>query len=264
LSDEWDFYFARVNGAVSSIFVDLGLRPDVPLEKRPWLLWVFVDLQAPNAEGLSTNEEAPRLHEIGEALVAAICAVSGAQLVGRITGAGRREFYFYADEPGALDAAVERAMQAFPPYQYECGSKFEPEWDQYLELLYPSENNLQRMFNRRVLESLAENGDVHETPRQVDHWLEFPSDEARAACRDTLVAIEFKVEDEFQAEEADDGMPHTLVVSRVDSVDSHTINGITLELARLAQQHGGRYDGWECPVTTEGSAEAVPGTNSRN
>jgi hypothetical protein len=35
-------------------------------------------------------------------------------------------------------------------------------------------------------------------------------------------------------------------VSRVDSVDSHTINGITLELARLAQQHGGRYDGWEC------------------
>ena len=42
MSDDWDFYFARVNDAVSSIFVDLGIRADVPLEKRPWLLWVFV------------------------------------------------------------------------------------------------------------------------------------------------------------------------------------------------------------------------------
>ena len=26
MSDDWDFYFARVNGAVSSIFVDLGVH----------------------------------------------------------------------------------------------------------------------------------------------------------------------------------------------------------------------------------------------
>jgi hypothetical protein len=44
-------------------------------------------------------------------------------------------------------------------------------------------------------------------------------------------------------------LPHSLVVSRVDTVDTHTINGITIELARLAGEHGGSYDGWECPVT---------------
>jgi hypothetical protein len=141
-------------------------------------------------------------------------------------------------------------MKNFASYQHECGSILEPDWDQYLGLLYPSDSNLQRMFNRRVLESLEEHGDVHETPRQVDHWLEFPSEAARVACRDTLVAIEFKVEDEFLGEGPGDELPHTLVVSRVDSVDSHTINGITLELARVAEQHGGRYDGWESPVTT--------------
>jgi hypothetical protein len=42
------------------------------------------------------------------------------------------------------------------------------------------------------------------------------------------------------------------VVSRVDSVESHAINGITLELARLAEEHGGRYGGWESPVTQGG------------
>ncbi len=248
MSDEWDFYFGRVNGAVSSIFVDLGIRPDVPMEKRPWLLWVFVNLQSPTPEGLSSNSEGARLHEMGEALDANISAACGAQMVGRLTGAGRREFYFYGEEPGPLDQAVAQAMQSFGEYQQECGSTLEPEWDQYVNLLYPSDTNLQRMFNRRVLETLAERGDSHETPRQVDHWLEFPDEDRRAACRDTLLAIEFKLESEFLSEEVDDELPCTLVVSRVDSVDSHTINGITLELARLAQQHGGRYDGWESPV----------------
>ena len=79
MSDEWDFYFARVNDAVSSIFVDLGIRDDVPIETRPWLLWVWVVLQAPKPDGLATNEEGRVLHEIGEALDALVSATCGAQ-----------------------------------------------------------------------------------------------------------------------------------------------------------------------------------------
>jgi hypothetical protein len=250
LSAEWDFYFARVNDAVSSIFVDLGVRPDAPLEKRPWLLWVWVEMQAPRPDGLSSNEEASTLHEIGEALDAAVSPSCDGQHVGRITGSGRREFYFYAAEPGELDAAACRALKKFDTYKFETGSEFDSEWEQYIGLLYPSDSNLQRMFNRRVLEALEEQGDVHETPRKVDHWLEFQTPEARTSCRDTLIAIEFTLEDEFESEEAGDAFPHSLVVSRVDCVDSHTINGITLELARVAGENGGRYDGWEAPAAT--------------
>jgi hypothetical protein len=249
LSDDWDFYFARVNDAVASIFVDLGVRADAPLEKRPWLLWVFIRLKSPTAEGLSTNDEAPSLQAIGETLDANIAPICGAQLVGRLTGSGRREFYFYAEEPGPLDEAVRTAMRSFEGYAHECGSSLQPDWDHYVDLLYPSDSNLQRMHNRRVLRGLADSGDAHETPRPVSHWLTFASEESRAVCRETLVAIEFAVEGEFLAEESDDDLAHTLVVSRVDSVDSHTINGITLELMRLAQENGGRYDGWESPVT---------------
>jgi hypothetical protein len=249
LSDEWDFYFAKVNDAVSSIFVDLGLRPDAPNEKRPWLLWVWVEMRAPRADGLSSGEEAPRLYEIEESLNSMIPPVCGAQLVGRITGSNRREFYFYGEEPGELDATVARAMQPFEGYAFQSGSTFQPDWEQYIELLYPSDSNLQRMMNRRVLDALEKSGDVHEIPRKVDHWLEFASPETRAAARSTLEAIEFAVEGEYESEEPDAALPHSLVVSRVDSVDMHTINGITLELARLAQEHGGNYDGWESPVT---------------
>jgi regulator of RNase E activity RraB len=251
LSDEWDFYFARVNDAVSSIFVDLGIRPDAPIEKRPWLLWVWVEMQSARPDGLSSNDEAPKLNEIGEALDATISAGCDGQLVGRVTGNGRREFYFYAAEPGELDTATANAMQRFGTYRFETGSGFQPDWDQYLNLLYPSESNLERMQNRRLLEALAEQGDVHEVARKVDHWLYFADEAARDNCRDTLVAIEFAVEDENRSDEPDDPMPYVLVVSRVDPVDSHTINGITLELARLASENGGSYDGWGCDAMKE-------------
>lgn len=256
MSDEWDFYFAKVNDAVASIFVDLGLKPDAPNEKRPWLLWVWVPMQAPKPDGLSSNDEAPTLYEIEEALISMISPVCGAQLVGRITGSNRREFYFYGEEPGELDAAVARAMQPFAAYKAQFGSTFQPDWNQYLELLYPSDSNLQRIWNRRTLDLLEQRGDVHESPRKVDHWLEFASGEARAACRSTLEAIEFAVEGEYEAEEPEAPLPHSLVVSRVDSIDTHTINGITLELARLAAEHGGKYDGWESPVVTAAAGSA--------
>lgn len=254
MSDEWDFYFARVNDAVSSIFVDLGIRADVPVEKRPWLLWVWVQLQAAKPDGLATNEEARLLHEIGEVLDSMVSATCGAQLVGRITGNGRREFYFYATEPGELTASAAAAMKEFPVYKYETGSTFQPDWDQYL-MLYPSDTNLERMQNRRLLEALAEQGDAHDMPRKVEHWLHFADEATRAACRETLIAIDFTVEDEGMSEAEGEDMPFVLVVSRTDSVDSHTINGITLELARLAGEYCARYDGWECPVMREAPAQ---------
>ncbi len=248
MSDQWDHYFARIDDAVASIFMDLGLRVDAPVEKRPWLLWVWIVLKSPKPDGLASAEEAPQLHGIGEALDSTISATCGAQLVGRVTGNGRREFYFYAAEPGELQAAVASVMNNFPGYRQEIGSTYQPDWEQYF-LLYPSESNLERMQNRRLLEALAAEGDVHELPRKVEHWFSFADESTRGTCRDLLEFREFLSEGESQSEEEGEQMPFALVVSRTASVDSHSINGITIELARLAREHGGRYDGWECAVT---------------
>jgi hypothetical protein len=250
LSDDWDFYFARVNEAVSSIFVDLGIRADAPLENRPWLLWVWLPMRTPKEDGLASNAESDTLQAIGEALDATVGATCGAQLVGRVTGNGRREFYFYAADPGELPGAVETAMKNFPDYQAELGSTFQPKWQQYFSL-YPSANNLERMHNRRQLEALASAGDVHELTRKVEHWFGFRDEAARMACRETLEAIEFVVEGESQSDEEGEEFPFTLVMSRHDSIEGRTINGITIELARLAREYQGIYKAWECAVTRE-------------
>ncbi len=129
---------------------------------------------------------------------------------------------------------------------------FSPTGDQYF-MLYPSDSNLERMHNRRLLEALAAEGDVHEVPRKVEHWFAFADEVTRAACRETLAAIEFVVEDECRNEEEGEELPYALVASHSGRVDSHTINNITIELARLAREHNGRYDGWVCAVTRAAS-----------
>ena len=255
MSDEWDFFFANVNDAVASIFVNLGMRAEVPIEARPWLLWVIIELQSPRPDGLSSGEEGPKLKQIGDALEAMISPACEAQLVGRITGAGRREFYFYGAEPGGLDHAAAHAMKAFEGYSYQAGSTFQPEWDHYLRLLYPSETNLQRMQNRRLLDALAREGDVHELPRKVDHWLYFTDEDGRTGCRDTLLAIGFALQEEGISDGDGDQLPFSLLVSRVDSVDRQSINGITLELVRLAGEYRGDYAGWGCEATAAGGVE---------
>ena len=253
MSNEWDFFFASIDDTVVSIFVDLGIRPEVPIEARPWLLWLHLEMRAPRPDGLSSSEESPKLKEIGDALDAAISATCGAQLVARVTGGGKREFYFHAAEPGPLAEAAAQVMKAFGGYAFECGSVFQPEWDHYLGTLYPSDTNLQRMQNRRLLEALAGEGDVHELPRKVDHWLYFADEEGRMACRDTLIEIGFAVEEEGLADDDGDKLPYSLVMSRLDSIDKQSINGLTLELVRLAGEHRGDYDGWGCEATSEGA-----------
>lgn len=47
----------------------------------------------------------------------------------------------------------------------------DPDWEEYLDFLYPDEYSYQCIQNRRVVMSLEENGNDPEILREVDHWL---------------------------------------------------------------------------------------------
>ena len=68
MTDNWKPYLCNVNEKLASIFVDLGLRGEVPILSKPWLLWTWVPFQTPRADGLSDSKEAPTLYKIEDAL----------------------------------------------------------------------------------------------------------------------------------------------------------------------------------------------------
>ena len=245
---KWNFYLCNVNDKLASIYLDLALREVVPIDSRPWLLWVWVDLKTPRPDGLSRSDEAPVLYQIEDALTATISASCRATLAGRITTDGRREFYFYAEENSGFSAAAHQALSAFEGYRFELGSKYEPDWNQYLNVLYPSPEELQRIGNRDVLDVMKRNGDSPAIPREVVHWIFFEAAACRSLFRSEIEGLGYRIDSESEVETA---TPYSIAVSRTQSIEPDEIDGTVLELFRLAQRFSGEYDGWESPVTKQ-------------
>lgn len=246
-ANDWDFYFCNVNSVLSSIMVNLGANRYAPLSEKPWLLWVWVQMRAPRDDGLSSEGEAPKLYEIENALSGSL-SESGAELVGRITGDNRREFYFYSPDPGSLEMALDGARHAFPDYLFECGTRNDPDWRQYHAVLYPSDVEMQRIQNRRVVNELEERGDDLSIPRIVDHTIYFKSPADRRAFASAAVAAGFTVQSEsdFGPEEA--ARRYFLNLVRADPATLEHIDEVVLQLVELAQRYDADYDGWGCEV----------------
>src|SRR5688500_16312924 len=128
MSNHWDFYLCRVNDIPSSIFLDLGVGDKAPDPARPHLIWIWVPMRTPRPDGLSSSDEAPTLIALEESLTASFERELDATFVGRITGANRREFYFYARAAGDYAAAVQRVFAVFPGYAPEMGDQEDNEW----------------------------------------------------------------------------------------------------------------------------------------
>jgi hypothetical protein len=247
MSDAWDFYFARVNDGIASLFVDLGIRNSVPDPSRPWLLWAWVSFRHPRHDGLSSSEEAPVLYEIEDALKRAVNDATEAELVGRITTGGRREFYFYGPQQDRFERAVADALADFPAYHFDTGARSDPDWSQYLDVLFPSPEEQQRIKNFHVIEALEEQGDSL-GPRPVSHWALFRSPQDRGRFVDKAVEAGFRIGDESDGMGPGTELPYGVRLERVDRVDKDSINEVTILLFRLAKEVGGDYDGWETSV----------------
>jgi uncharacterized protein (TIGR01619 family) len=248
MTDNWKPYLCNVNGELASIFVNLGLRDSVPMASKRWLLWAWVYFRMPRADGLSDGKEAPTLFKIEDTLNLCVSHACRAILCGRITTEGRREFYFYGEVKDGFPKAVRKALAGFEGYRFDVGAQEDPDWEQYLNVLYPSPEDLQRIANMDLLDVLVEKGDVLTVPREVRHWMYFSSEPSRALFRDAATAAGFMVVSESSTEGK---LPFGISVARTQSIEQNSIDRTVLELLNLSRHFDGEYDGWETPVVTQ-------------
>jgi uncharacterized protein (TIGR01619 family) len=246
MTEDWKSYFSNVNDKFASIALNLGLRPSVPMSDKPWLLWVWIYLQSPNAEGLTTNSEAKVIWGIEKELEKVLDAGCGGIYCGRITTDGKRELYFYGKTDSGFEAAVRAVMSSFGGYQFDLGTQREPDWNQYLNVLFPSDEDMQRIGNRDVLETFEKQGDMLEAEREVQHWIYF----RRKIDLDWFVqaAQQRGYKTANDGDNAESDRPFGLRVIRVQSISQTEIDNTVIELFRLAKIVNGLYDGWEAQV----------------
>ncbi len=109
------------------------------------------------------------------------------------------------------------------------------------------ETSYGRIRDRKVIQALRLEGDSGKTPRQVDHWVYFPSQEKAQAYASWLKEQGFTVYPLADAESAE-------VAVQFHSITSATTDVILPLITRLeehARSLSGRYDGWETPVIAD-------------
>jgi uncharacterized protein (TIGR01619 family) len=248
MTDNWKPYLCNVNSKLASIFVNLGLRDSVPIASKPWLLWIWVYFQSPRPDGLSDGKEAPTLYKIEDALTGRVARKCQAILSGRITTEGRREFYFYGETKDGFRKAVGEALKEFEGYKFDAGEQEDASWNQYLDVLYPSLENLERIANMDLLDELVKRGDVLTVRREVRHWMAFRSEDSRARFREAAIRAGYGLAGETGSEGK---FPFGISVTRTQSVEQGSIDQTVIELLRLCRGFDGDYDGWETPVVTQ-------------
>jgi uncharacterized protein (TIGR01619 family) len=244
--DHWEIYVTFVDDKPAVILVDVGIAEVAPIVSKPSLVWLWIHLNSADEEGFPDEEEDIKLNEIEDSVTDALEQTT-AKYVGRITTDGRREFYFYADDPDEFRTVVSNAMGLTPEYKFEVDDADDEAWEHYSNVLYPSPEDFQQINNQHVISRLYEAGDPLNVPRPVDHFANFTSEEDRDAFATAAESLGFEVVSRPEREPESE-YPYSVGLIRIDSVDAETIDQVTFELFELAQEHDGEYDGWASKV----------------
>lgn len=250
--DAWDFYPCQVDHASASIFLNMYYARVAPLVSHGHVMWATLQISDPGEHGMGTQAAADVLNPLEDAITGA-AVNAGLHYVGRLRNNGEWQLFFYGKE-GQLDLLnniVTRAMNG-QGLEYRSGSKPDPDWSCYSEFLYPDTERHRWMMDFKVVEQLRSHNDPLIVPRVIDHCVVFPGkagvDEFCSKVQAQGFETELNVRD-------DEYSPFVLEVRREDPVTLQEIHAVVMEVAGLAEEYGGDYDGWGCSVV---SADEVP------
>lgn len=248
--DSWDVYLAQYDEGVGSTTLNMELINVAPLKEFPFVVVTGVTYDSCGEEGLPNTDQLDKLYEISEAIDQAVSAITKSLMVGTFTVQCERLLYIYVQDTLTIrDQLIKLYTGRYKKYKYYLNIRPDKKWEAYRTFLYPSPEILDYMSNEKVLERLSEAGDKLEKPREVEHWLYFKSTKDRDSFIKYAEGERFKIESKEYVKDAK--LPYQLQMSRVDHVDSDSINRITIELEKKAKEYKGEYDGWETVVITE-------------
>lgn len=125
---QWNDVVGTVGGKPAKIHVDPSAAAAVDAA-RPVLLTIAVNLESPDASGLSTAAEDEDLEDLRNVLAKVVDLRLHARFVGTITTAGTYTLYFYGASAAGLENAAGEVLVDFEEYPATFGSKPDAGWD---------------------------------------------------------------------------------------------------------------------------------------
>gem|GEM_PF-245619 len=176
IKQNWNFYMCTIDEKAASIRLNFALTEIAPVEDYTHRLTIFIKMNNPTEDGLSSNEEYPILCDIEDEVVDRLETLEDI-FAGTVKTQGRLELYLFTKNPEKSEELCKEALAKFPDYLWKTYIDEDKEWDFYYNFLYPDVYSYQTIMNRSVIENLLENEDKLEKEREIDHWLYFKIEE---------------------------------------------------------------------------------------
>jgi uncharacterized protein (TIGR01619 family) len=246
--EQWSFYCSTFKDKDATFYIDLGLVEIAPIEEMPHLICVTLRMNDPDDDGLSTPTEQRALVRIENKLVRSLKDEHDIIYVGRLTADGKRSFYFYASETAHIEKTISETLVGYPEHHYDFEIKDDSEWDCYFSCVYPEFNELEYILSRRTIDLLEDCDDDLTMGKEVNHWIYFKSKKDREKFIERVTEKGFKIESTDTIPQYDKKFKYSLIISRIDDMERDVADDLTISLWSLADELGGRYDGWEASV----------------
>lgn len=245
---DWDVYLADYEDGVGSTMVRMDLFSDAPIKEYEFLLVAGAEYKNCIPEGLPSPEAFEYLYQVDDSIINILASHNPIYTGIFSHKCERLNFFYLKDTMNIREKLAQMHSKNFSKLSNpHIEIKLNKEWEAYKNFLYPSEEIQRYMADQKVILHLQSAGDNLETPRQVDHWIYFPSIEDRKGFYEKAKEMGYAPESASKIENAE--LPYQLVISK--STDVRNIYEDTSSLNALAKEFNGDYDGWETFIITE-------------
>ncbi|MBN2894999.1 MAG: DUF695 domain-containing protein [Campylobacterales bacterium] len=238
------FILPLENDAETALILHTNYLDEAPIKSHPWLLWCFIKLKYPQANGCWSDEEQERLLGLAESIDAALEALDVLHVGVRVQE-GWCELYYYAEQFKGFEATVAPLVQ-HAGYSFEINAARDPKWELYRFTLTPDAKTLRKMQSLETLEALEAEGDDLSRPRAVEHYLFFQTAAQRDRAAEALEGFTCKEKTHNAKEEHAYGA----VLEEVRALDDEGIFDAVSKMFELAQKEHGLYEGWSTTLAS--------------
>ena len=248
---DWHGYVTQFEELAAGVFVDMNAAQSDEISNFPVLCIIRIPLLSADENGMPSIDEAEEVFDIDYSIIEMLTENHVGMYVGRVTVGGNRDFFIYCADGSKIESLCKELLEKDGKYVPEFTTQDDPDWDLYFRILYPSPMEIIQIQNNEMVEDLLESGDSLTTPRPVEHLAFFASEEGRNGFEERLNGKNYAVISKHKNQDAEDEMPFGVHFQKETSVDWEIISELTYELADLASEFGGEYEGWDCEAITE-------------
>lgn len=250
----FEFYMAKLDGWPFEVGVDLAAHDDERCAKMPYRWHLRFELNHPNEDGLASAEEEALLLAIQEEIEAAL-PEEGCRFVAAVTHRNAHTLVIYSNRLPEDGHPILKALEGIETHTTRVLHEEDASWDEYQDVLYPSAAFLHQIKDRRILREFERQGDdcgeVHSIEPRFVGLDKDGADRLAAALQERGFGI--KGIDEV----GQNGQCEWQVTAAAESpLALPILDDFRQTWMTLAEEAGGRYDGW--------SAELIPVTGANN